>query len=70
LRGNASGRFRSRGRRSSATVRGTTWDTIDRCDGTLTRVKKGRVLVRDFRLRRNILLRRGQSYLALARGRS
>jgi hypothetical protein len=70
LRGNASGRFRSRGRRSSATVRGTTWDTIDRCDGTLTRVKKGRVLVRDFRLRRDILLRRGQSYLALARGRS
>jgi hypothetical protein len=67
LRGNATGRFRTRGRRSSATVRGTTWDTIDRCDGTLTKVSKGRVLVRDFARRRNILLRAGQSYLARAR---
>jgi hypothetical protein len=67
LRGNARGRFRTRGRNSSATVRGTIWDTIDRCDGTLTSVRVGRVLVRDFGRRRNVLLRAGQSYLARAR---
>ena len=49
LRGNARGRFRTTGRNSSATVRGTIWEVIDRCDGTLTRVKRGRVVVRDFR---------------------
>ena len=35
------GRFRTRGRYSAATVRGTIWDTVDRCDGTLTVVKRG-----------------------------
>ena len=67
LRGNAEGRFRTRGRHSSATVRGTQWDTFDRCDGTLTRVRRGRVVVRDFRSKRNIVLRAGQKYLARAR---
>ena len=43
LRSNARGRFRTRGRNSSATVRGTAWITVDRCDGTLTRVTRGRV---------------------------
>jgi Tol biopolymer transport system component len=66
LRSRARGRFRTRGRHSAATVRGTTWVTVDRCDGTLTAVKKGRVVVRDFRLRRNIVVRAGKSYLAKA----
>ena len=35
------GRFRSHGRHSHATVRGTRWLTVDRCDGTLTRVTDG-----------------------------
>ena len=43
------GRFRSHGRHSHATVRGTRWLTVDRCDGTLTRVTDGSVVVRDFR---------------------
>jgi hypothetical protein len=64
LRARARGRFRTRGRHSAATVRGTSWDTVDRCDGTLTKVKRGRVVVRDFRLRKNILLSAGKSYLA------
>jgi hypothetical protein len=64
LRGRAGGRFRTRGRHSAATVRGTTWVTVDRCDGTLTAVRRGRVVVRDFRRRRNILVRAGKSYLA------
>jgi hypothetical protein len=68
LRGNASGRYRTSGRYSAATVRGTIWDTIDRCDGTLTKVRRGTVVVRDFRKRRNITVRAGKSYLARAPG--
>ena len=34
--GRAHGRFRTRGRNSSATVRGTDWLTEDRCEGTVT----------------------------------
>jgi len=67
LRANARGRFRTTGRNSSATVRGTKWDVIDRCDGTLTKVSRGRVVVRDFRRKRNVLVRAGKSYLAKAR---
>jgi hypothetical protein len=37
LFGSAHGRFRTRGRNSSATVRGTDWLTEDRCDGTRTK---------------------------------
>ena len=41
------GRFRTHGRNSQATVRGTRWVTVDRCDGTFTRVTEGAVSVRD-----------------------
>jgi hypothetical protein len=58
------GRFRTHGRDSVATVRGTEWTTTDRCDGTLTRVREGAVLVRDLRRKRSVLLRAGRSYLA------
>jgi hypothetical protein len=67
LRSSVSGRFRTRGRNSSATVRGTVWTTIDRCDGTLTQVRRGTVVVRDFKRRKNVVLRAGKSYLAKAR---
>ena len=66
LRSSASGRFRTRGSNSTATVRGTVWTTTDRCDGTLTQVKRGKVVVRDLRRRRDILVRAGKSYLARA----
>ena len=68
LRANARGRFRTGGRNSSATVRGTIWDIADRCDGTLTKVRRGSVVVRDFRRKRNVVLRAGKSYLARAPG--
>jgi len=68
LRANARGRFRTRGRRSSATVRGTIWTTADRCDGTLTTVRRGRVVVRDFRRKKTVLVRAGKRYLARAPG--
>jgi hypothetical protein len=47
-------------------VRGTEWDTIDRCDGTLTVVHRGTVLVTDFRRKITIPVRAGKSYLAAA----
>jgi CSLREA domain-containing protein len=68
LRSNAKGRFRTRGRYSAATVRGTVWEVADRCDGTLTKVTRGRVAVRDFRRRKSILVKKGKRYLARAPG--
>ena len=67
LSGNGNGRFRTRGRHSAATVRGTKWTVTDRCDGTLTTVKRGKVSVRDFRRRKTIVVRAGKRYLAKAR---
>ena len=66
LRANAKGRYRTRGRHSAATVRGTRWVTEDRCDGTLTKVQRGTVVVRDFRLQESITVTAGKSYLARA----
>jgi hypothetical protein len=68
LWGNGKGRFRTRGRYSSATVRGTKWLVQDRCDGTLTRVARGVVSVQDFRARKTVNVRAGQTYLAKAPG--
>jgi dipeptidyl aminopeptidase/acylaminoacyl peptidase len=67
LWGDARGRFRTQGRFATATVRGTVWLTEDRCDGTLIRVRTGRVQVRDIVRRRTVNLRAGQSYLARRR---
>jgi hypothetical protein len=64
LWGKGEGQFRTKGRYSSAAVRGTQWLTADRCDGTLTSVREGSVTVADFVRRRTIILRAGQSYLA------
>jgi ferric-dicitrate binding protein FerR (iron transport regulator) len=69
LWGKGKGRFRTKAKYSSATVRGTTWLVADRCDGTLTKVVAGRVAVRDFVRGRTLLLRAGQSYVARPRGR-
>jgi hypothetical protein len=43
LRARARGHFRTRGRNSAATVRGTTWLTEDRCDGTVITSQEGTV---------------------------
>lgn len=67
LWGDGKGRFRTKGRYAAATVRGTTWQTVDRCDGTLTRVTRGAVDVRDLTRRRTVRVRAGQSYLAPSR---
>ena len=66
LWGNGKGRFTTKGRYSSATVRGTHWLVQDRCDGTLTRVLRGVVKVQDFRGHKTISVRAGHTYLAKA----
>jgi hypothetical protein len=66
LRGVAKGRFRTTGRFAAATVRGTDWGVRDRCDGTLTVVREGVVLVTDFRRHKTVAVRAGQTYLAKA----
>ena len=58
------GRFRTHGRHSQATVRGTRWLVADRCDGTLTLVTKGSVVVRDTVHNRRLVLHAGERYLA------
>jgi hypothetical protein len=67
LWGNGKGKFRTNGKYSSATVRGTIWLTTDRCDGTLTTVKRGTVRVRDRRRHKTVTVKAGHSYLARAR---
>jgi hypothetical protein len=67
LWGRGRGRFRTRGRHGAATVRGTIWFTEDRCDGTLVRVRRGVVSVRDFARKRRVLVPAGHRYLARAR---
>jgi len=63
LWGSGKGRFRTRGRSSAASVRGTVWTVSDRCDGTLTRVSRGVVAVRNLRTKRTRLVRAGESVL-------
>jgi List-Bact-rpt repeat protein/uncharacterized protein DUF4214 len=64
--GNAKGSFRTRGRYASATVRGTLWETLDYCDGTLVRVLRGRVDVFDVVKRAHHLIIAGRSFFVTA----
>jgi len=70
LRANAHGKFRTSGRYSAATVRGTKWTIADRCDGTRTHVITDSVAVTDFVRHKTIILHAGQSYLAKAKRRA
>jgi hypothetical protein len=67
LWGSGSGRFRTTGNYSAATVRGTRWLVTDRCTSTTTRVRQGSVTVRDFVKRRNVIVRANRSYTARKR---
>jgi Bacterial Ig domain len=66
LWGSGKGKFRTDGKYSSATVRGTIWLTQDECDGTLTKVSRGTVVVRDFKRKKTVTVKAGHSYLARA----
>jgi thrombospondin type 3 repeat protein len=67
LWGDGKGRFRTRGRRAAATVRGTKWLTEDRCDRTKITVRRGSVTVRDFVKRKTKVVKKGRSYVARAK---
>ena len=62
LWGSGKGRFRTRGRNSAATVRGTIWTVEDRCNGTLTRVTRGVVVVENLRSGRTKVVRAGEKH--------
>jgi hypothetical protein len=67
LWGNGKGKFRTNGKYASATVRGTIWLVQDECDGTLTKVTRGTVQVRDLKRKKTITVKAGHSYLARAK---
>ena len=70
LWGKGKGRFTTKGKYGSASVRGTTWLVQDRCDrSTLFRVSEGKVKVRDFVKKKNVTLKKGGRYVARARQR-
>jgi hypothetical protein len=64
LWGDGKGSFRTAGKYSSATVRGTKWLVKDSCAGTLTRVVRGTVTVRDKVRAKTVVVAAGKSYLA------
>lgn len=66
LWGNGTGRFRTRGRYASATVRGTLWSMTDTCASTTVRAARGTVVVRDLSKRKNITLKAPRTYTARA----
>ncbi len=64
LWGNGHGSFTTEGRYAAATVRGTVWQTQDRCDGTRVYVQTGAVSVLDRTLHKTVTVTAGHSYLA------
>jgi hypothetical protein len=66
LWGSGAGQFRTKGRFAAASIRGTTWLTDDRCDGTLIRVTAGAVSVRDLVTKKTVVVKSGQRYFARA----
>jgi hypothetical protein len=61
------GVFRTVGGASTATARNATWSTTDRCDGTVTEVGRGRVLLRLRKGHKKVTVRAGREYIARAR---
>jgi hypothetical protein len=67
LWGDGRGKFRTKGKHSAATVVGTKWFVEDRCNGTLTKVLRGVVKVRDFGAKRTVRVKAGRQYFAKRR---
>ncbi|HEX2129371.1 MAG TPA: hypothetical protein VHF58_09165 [Solirubrobacterales bacterium] len=61
-------RCRTEGRNSSGTARGTKWLTVDRKRKTITKVKRGKVVVRDSGAQRTVVVKAGERYVARAGG--
>jgi hypothetical protein len=67
LWGDGKGKFRTSGKYSAATVRGTRWLVQDTCTSTLTQVTQGVVSVQDFPRKKTITVRAGKRYTAKRR---
>ena len=67
LWGDGTGKFKTQGKHSAATVVGTKWLVEDSCNSTLTRVVTGAVSVRDFVKRKTVRVKAGKKYVARAR---
>jgi len=65
LWGNGHGRFEVKGAYAAATVRGTIFHVVDRCDGTLVHVRRGVVAVLDLATGKTVTITAGQSFLVL-----
>ena len=66
LWGSGKGKFRTKGKNASATVRGTIWLTQDTCTTTLVHVKRGVVDVLDFAKHKHFFVKAGHTYVAHA----
>jgi hypothetical protein len=64
LWGNGKGKFTTKGKFASATVRGTNWLIADFKTGTRVYVHRGLVAVRDFVKKKTVLVKAGHSYFA------
>ena len=58
------GNFETVGKYASASIRGTRWETVDRCDGTLIVVRSGSVSVNDTVKHHKVVVRAHHHYLA------
>jgi hypothetical protein len=67
LSATAKGAFRTIGGASTISATDGTWIVSDRCDGTMTEVGRGKVVVHDTRRKKDFTLRSGQGYLAKAK---
>ena len=70
LWGQGKGRFRTKAKYASAAIRGTTWDLVDFCDGTLVKVAKGSVTVTDNVKKKTFALKAPKTYFAAATAKS
>ncbi len=67
LWGSGKGKYRTRGKNATASVRGTIWLTQDTCTTTLVHVKRGVVDVFDFAKHKHVSVKAGHTYIARAR---
>lgn len=60
------GKFKTQGRYLSAAIRGTAWQMIDTCSGSTVKVTEGSVTVRDFLLKKTVIVQAGGFYTVTA----
>jgi DNA-binding beta-propeller fold protein YncE len=60
------GKFKTQGRYLSAAIRGTAWQMIDTCSGSTVKVTEGSVTVRDFLLKKTVIVNAGGFYTVTA----